>query len=201
MSLLFWVSSDESFSASKCLLEHSKRDFMLRILSVSWEDGLVWGSFLQEQYELKAFLPRYLFPVRIHSLSPDRDGVITMFLFPHMSSLLFYLIPLIIQKVPSLFLCLFFKSLPPLLLSLAWPPKSPSFWHPTSNSCWGFRSWLREWRTPPTPRTNTSQKKSNNIQVKYLMHGALKISHPRKTGYSFLYRYPCYLPQSRAGWL
>lgn len=58
-----------------------KRDFMLRILSVSWEAGLLSGSFLREQHELKVFLPRSLFPVRIYSLCLDGDGVITMLPF------------------------------------------------------------------------------------------------------------------------
>lgn len=73
---------------------------MLRILSVSWEAGLLPGSFLREQHELKVFLPRSLFPVRIYSLCLDGDGVITMFPFCEASFVLLdFSHP---QKVPSL---------------------------------------------------------------------------------------------------
>lgn len=46
-----------------------KKDFTLRILSVSSEAEFLSGSFLQGQNEQQAFLAMYLFPVRIHSLS------------------------------------------------------------------------------------------------------------------------------------
>lgn len=80
-----------------------KRDFMLRILSVSWEAGLLSGSFLREQHELKVFLPRSLFPVRIYSLRLDGDGVITMFPFLALCEASFVLLDFSHpQKVPSL---------------------------------------------------------------------------------------------------
>lgn len=80
-----------------------KRDFMLRILNVSWEAGLLSGSFPWEQYELKVFLPRYLFPVRIYSLSLDGDGVITMFPFLALYEPSFVLFDFSYpQKLPSL---------------------------------------------------------------------------------------------------
>lgn len=80
-----------------------KRDFMLRILSVSWEAALLSGSFLCEQHELKVFLPRSLLPVSIYSLSLDGDGVITMFPFLALCEASFVLLDFSHpQKVPSL---------------------------------------------------------------------------------------------------
>lgn len=68
--------------------------------------------------------------------------------------------------------------------SLQLPPKFPSNTPlPIVAGTSGF-----DWETEGPPRTTTPQNKSNNIEIKHLVHSALKISHPRKTGWSFLYR-------------
>lgn len=79
-----------------------KRDFTLRILSVSSEAELLSGSFLQGQNEQQAFLARYLFPVRIHSLNLEL-GLILCFLPSSLWSLFFlYLLLPDPQKLSSL---------------------------------------------------------------------------------------------------
>lgn len=53
-----------------------RRDFVLRILSISPEAKFISGSFLQGQNELQAFLAIHLFPVGIYSLSLELELVL-----------------------------------------------------------------------------------------------------------------------------